>query len=322
MEKLLICSGDSFTDPGFRSASHPEMDTSWPKWPEIMAKELGMKCINLGRSGSGNEYIYSSIQDVVLKLEDKSQIGLIVAGWSQGFRRDYQICNMGKTGTASWHMEWNEAIQKGDPFEYDGKTHYMDKENYFVKDSLVHWQEEWVKNNIHERKALTSIQKAARIDGWTNERVDPFGDIQGWVRRSLRFYVNLQMMCELYNIPYLQTQMIPLYIDYLRGLGPTEQEIELGKTRENDTIHYNDDPFRAKTEIQKIILEYDGVINEKRFIGWPISREIGGYPLNMKELGNWDDEGNEFIISEYDNHPTRKGQEKIAQALLEKYYNV
>ena len=51
MEKLLICSGDSFTDPHYRSISHPEIDTSWPKWPEVLAKKLDMRLINLGRSG-------------------------------------------------------------------------------------------------------------------------------------------------------------------------------------------------------------------------------------------------------------------------------
>ena len=59
---------------------------------------------------------------------------------------------------------------------------------------------------------------------WTAERVNPNGDIFGWIRKSLRTYKNLEYMCERYNIPYIQTQMIPLYIDWLRGLMPTEQE--------------------------------------------------------------------------------------------------
>ena len=44
MKKILIASGCSYTDNQFRSASHPEMDTSWPKWPEIVAEELDMIC--------------------------------------------------------------------------------------------------------------------------------------------------------------------------------------------------------------------------------------------------------------------------------------
>ena len=94
MKKILIASGCSYTDNQFRSASHPEMDTSWPKWPEIVAKELDMICINLGRSGSGNEYIYSSLHDIILRVKDKSKIGLVIAGWSQCFRHDFQMGKM------------------------------------------------------------------------------------------------------------------------------------------------------------------------------------------------------------------------------------
>ncbi len=41
--KYLICSGDSFTDKIWRSNCNPEIDTSWPKWPELLGKKLNMK---------------------------------------------------------------------------------------------------------------------------------------------------------------------------------------------------------------------------------------------------------------------------------------
>jgi hypothetical protein len=88
--KYLICSGDSFTDHFHRSQPHPEMDTSWPKWPVLLGEKLNMKVINVGGSGQGNEFIYSSLQDVIEGIEDKSEIGLVIAAWSQCNRRDYQ----------------------------------------------------------------------------------------------------------------------------------------------------------------------------------------------------------------------------------------
>ena len=310
MEKLLICSGDSFTDPIFRSAPHPEMDVSWPKWPEIMAKELGMRCINLGRSGSGNEYIYSSLQDAVLKIKDKSRIGLIVAAWSQGFRRDFQICEGENSGPFSWQSEWNDGMGMRDPFAFGGDTHYMDKENYFKEESnLLFWQEEWIKNAID-------------VKGWSNERVDAYGDIQGWVRRSMRYFMNLQIMCERYNIPYLQTQMIPLYIDYIRGLPPTEEEIQKGLRKRGDTRQFNGNKDKAQGEVNKIILEYDEAIDGKRFFGWPISRDLGGFTFNLAYLGECHDPDNDLQISEIDSHPSKLGHEKIAKVLLEKYHSV
>ena len=43
------------------------MDTTWPMWPELVAKKLDMDCINLGQSGAGNEYIYFTLLDEIIK---------------------------------------------------------------------------------------------------------------------------------------------------------------------------------------------------------------------------------------------------------------
>ncbi|MBC8430259.1 MAG: hypothetical protein H8D92_02550 [Pelagibacteraceae bacterium] len=97
MKKILLVSGCSFTDPNMVSVPHPDLDTSWPKWPELVAKELDMDCVNLALSGSGNERIYSSISDYLTQpyavrkgmTYHKPDIGLVVAAWSQGNRRDW-----------------------------------------------------------------------------------------------------------------------------------------------------------------------------------------------------------------------------------------
>ena len=46
MKKLLIVSGDSYTANNYKSILHPELDTSWPMWPELLADRLNMECIN------------------------------------------------------------------------------------------------------------------------------------------------------------------------------------------------------------------------------------------------------------------------------------
>ena len=97
MKKILLVSGCSFTDPNMVSVPHPDLDTSWPKWPELVAKELDMDCVNLADSGAGNEKIYSSISDYLTQpyavrkgmTYHKPDIGLVVAAWSQGHRRDW-----------------------------------------------------------------------------------------------------------------------------------------------------------------------------------------------------------------------------------------
>ena len=121
MKKILLASGCSFTDNNFRSIFHPEMDTSWSKWPELLAEKLDMECINLGRSGAGNEYIYNSIVDKFLQL-DKSRIGLVIAGWSKYERRDWEEYYTGGD------LKWTNG-----PIDDIGNTHY------FIKKSLRYY---------------------------------------------------------------------------------------------------------------------------------------------------------------------------------------
>lgn len=38
--KKLIVSGCSWCDTKFESVFHPELDCSWPKWPEMLAEKI------------------------------------------------------------------------------------------------------------------------------------------------------------------------------------------------------------------------------------------------------------------------------------------
>ena len=66
--KKLVVSGCSWGDPYFISMQHPSMDTTWLKWPEILAEKMNMEPVNLCKSGMGNEYIYSSLSDYLSKI--------------------------------------------------------------------------------------------------------------------------------------------------------------------------------------------------------------------------------------------------------------
>ena len=88
--KVLIASGCSCTNEFFSSDYHHDMDCTWPKWPELLAEKLDMDYINLGHSGAGNEYIYSSIlhQIAEINLDD---IGLVIPAWTQAQRKDIKV---------------------------------------------------------------------------------------------------------------------------------------------------------------------------------------------------------------------------------------
>ena len=147
--------------------------------------------------------------------------------------------------------------------------------------------------------------------------------------------MDFQTLCEYNNIPYMQTQMIPMYIDFLRGLMPTEQEVEMGiGYGQNSHYLYDGHAEEDEQSILKIILEYDSLINHNKFLGWPISRKLGGSPMNFEALGGMfagHDEGggnqakidarrnSPNYISVRDGHPSKVGQELIAKSFLERY---
>ena len=83
MKKILLVSGCSFTTRNYQSHHHPEIDfTSYDKWPEMLAEKLNMQCVNLAKSGAGNEFISNTIIDYI-ETTDKSKIGLVIPAWSQ-----------------------------------------------------------------------------------------------------------------------------------------------------------------------------------------------------------------------------------------------
>jgi|TARA_B100001093_G_scaffold516676_1_gene596021 hypothetical protein len=88
MKKKLIVSGCSFTDYNFESL-HKEYDCSFPKWPEIVAEKLGVECVNRGACGAGNNYIYSTLLDEVIRTP-KEEILCVIPAWSQVQREDFE----------------------------------------------------------------------------------------------------------------------------------------------------------------------------------------------------------------------------------------
>ena len=87
--KKLIVSGCSYTAKDYISSAHPEMDCSWPKWPEMLAKKLDMEIVNLAYNGAGNRFILQTLLEAIERTP-KDEIGLVVAAWSQSNRDDWQ----------------------------------------------------------------------------------------------------------------------------------------------------------------------------------------------------------------------------------------
>jgi hypothetical protein len=140
MRKVLIASGDSWTDPDYIAHSHPDMDCSWLKWPEILAEKLDMDCINLGSSGAGNKYIFNSLVDQI-QLMEPDDIGYVMAGWSQAPRVDVKVRDM-----------WRSV----DPYPMDPaySTQIIDR-----RGDVTHW----VQESILRFYSLQEICKSKNI---------------------------------------------------------------------------------------------------------------------------------------------------------------
>ena len=249
--KYLIVSGDSNTAYDFDSISHPDMDFSYKKWPELLAEKLGMKCINVANCGSGNEFIYTTIRNEIVKIKDKSEIGLVIAAWSQAPRKDY------KEGT-----------------------------------------------------------------NWTALRVDPHGNLPFWVEKSLGHYLDFQILCERYNIPYVQFQMLELFEHYLRGIVPSQTDVYFGADP-NTRSKYPGDKRKDEARILKFILEYEAKLDTSKFMGWPPVEELGGWRFKDK-LDLWTNKESPMRVSPEDNHPNGPGHIAICDKIniLLQEYNI
>ena len=267
MSKLLA-GGCSWTQEKFKTDIHPEMDCSWPKWPELLAKKLDMECINVARSGAGNEYIYSTLLEEILKqkFEKKREIGLVIPAWSQCQRQDWQELKS---------FKWKES-------------RYFDK-----------------------------------------------GDIFGWLKKSMRYMISLQEVCNSFNIPIKQCQMINLFDGWINGLTKTDKQIWDNKKNPNfiRRIHYPGfNPEHDRKGCQQILLDYEQYINVKDFIGWPLVYDLGGFNIEEQTIRkggrdydgaddkeNWEpliyhtNYNRDMLISIYDVHPNGKGHQVIAE---------
>ncbi len=267
MKKILLVGGDSFTDK-FYQRNAPGTIT----WPEIIAKKLDMRLVCVARSGAGNEQIYSSIQDYMCEVNPED-IGLILAGWSESQRMDFELVNM--VDTAYEYKKLSEGMSEFDIYE------------------------------------------TYRSKNWTSAIKSPRGDMYSHIRKSVRNFYNLQMLCENNNIKYKQFQMINLFKEQLDEFNKTEETYTFAR---NNAISYlkNSPQFNH--------------INKEHFIGWPIYDEGNGFVIadvtvhfdrmdendkakvkkaNLKD--NFKSASKKYIIDSFDTHPNQAGHELIAE---------
>jgi len=111
----------------------------------------------------------------------------------------------------------------------------------------------------------------------------------------------------------MQLHMLHLYIDWLNGLKPRDLDSRI-LANPNFRHNYPGNAEKDNKKIIKIIDDYEDRINIKKFIGWPLSKEYGGFCL-QKDLISIPDETQ---ISKLDSHPNKLGQEKIMEFIYDR----
>jgi len=235
MKKILLVSGCSYADKNFKSTFYPNLDTSWDKWPEILAKKLNMDCVNLGYCGSGNDYVYSSLIDYI--VQNNNNLELVISGWTKAARRSYT------------------------------KVDYFGNEVNF------------------------------------NLRLDTHGDMDYFIKRSLRYYYSFQQVCKSLNIPFKQVHI----------LNPTRAAIWDEKRKNGYEYTTKKEALAIEAQAIKMFISnsYFDKIDEKHFIGWPVEPKLGGFSMEDKL------DKDKHFISEQDTHPNAEGHKLIAETIYE-----
>ena len=154
MRKKLIVSGCSFTTKDYRSSAYPQRDTSYPKWPELLAEKLDMDCINLAFSGAGNEFIFQTLCEAIIRTP-RDEIGMVVAAWSQANRYDWQLYKDIN------HMMYNETYLKG----FTWYNHRLDKKGDVFS---------WVRSDVLKMITLQKLCEGLNIPYKQFQMVDLF----------------------------------------------------------------------------------------------------------------------------------------------------
>ena len=181
---ILLAAGCSWTDQNFMSSDKSlsaDNRGGWPMWPELIANRLNLQCINKGRSGASNEYIFNKVLDAI---QIEKNIKLVVVMWSGWDRFMYLGENINPIAWVSFqnfeaHKELNNNLNWSKTYAE------LSLDNFFF--------------NMDQKTLLK----------YTKRTIDD----------TLRYMFSLSSILKQYNIPYVFIQGVPPFIlSYLHEL--------------------------------------------------------------------------------------------------------
>jgi len=284
--KTLLAVGCSFTNKEYQSKEHPEMDCSWPKWPEVLGNRLGYKVVNLGRNGGSNggsnDSILRSAQDYMIE----NKVDMVCALWTEPFRFNIHDCIFN-----SWYIDI--IAESGEKLTEIQKGFLKTQASKVINGSeLAH---QLMKGDKHIKLA--------------NEQ--------------LRYIHALDITGTFHNVPVYHMQGCGIWNQYLYKtyFESTTYANRGGVDGAPGTSGLNFE-YIAKEKF-KLWIEafldspYFAILDKQTNIyGWPFYKELGG-SIGLNTSSSSPDAKN-YRISDKDSHPNAHGQEVIA----DKYYEL
>jgi len=254
MKKILLVSGCSWGDSNFTSTFHPEMACDWPKWPELLAKKLDMECLNLCRSGAGQEYIYGAISDKIQTL-DSNKIGYTIAAWSTAPRRDFNIFSTWRNESKDSKGDINYWIQRSFRYQYAFQTLMEFKKIPYLQFQMTSLHKAYLHKLMtpYSSNLYSSKNHAKDIDLKKIQEVEP--------TLKSKFDKELQKILQtIKNSPYYKN-----FNDKFVGW-PTDENIggfDIGSKLLNEQHRISELDLHPNTKGQEVIAEflYEKIIN-------------------------------------------------------------
>ena len=251
------------------------------------------------KSGTTTYQVYytGSIRDVEIKYQEPFPI------WSEIIAKELnlKLVNLSKAGTGNDYMlgkaldyitKNKKKIEKviiawSGWYRVDIEVDYSDHETALL---LSHLYPKDLTDNYQSVKNFNEVLPAEEI--LYNKY--PYPNKISSINKFFRNVYLMQTVCETFNIDYRMIQSVPI-----------------GSTI-NFKIVIDEENY---VPLAKQILDHDyfDLINDEKFIGWPIQENLGGFSMSsvMAESSPI------YYLNKYDIHPNKKGMELISKMILD-----
>jgi hypothetical protein len=170
--KKLYAFGCSLTDPNFQSMIHPELDCSYPKWPEIVGNHLSIPVKNYGICNNNNWLI---VHDCLRKITRKKDVECVMILWSSPLRHPYGRVSFKPRLQPNQHP----ILYNIDKYLYK----VIDEDKGLLRDFMVNFYQQitFTKSILNKYNIPYVMGLGFRLDGVTDEFKYPHILLNEWL---------------------------------------------------------------------------------------------------------------------------------------------